>query len=67
MTSHGEGRMRWDNAGGARLPELHGLLVRTVMIRRLKKEVMGQLPPKRRQVRGLDGTDYLGKAACVLL
>jgi hypothetical protein len=42
--------MRWDNTGGARLAELHGLLVRSLMIRRLKKEVMGQLPPKRRQV-----------------
>jgi SNF2 family DNA or RNA helicase len=43
--------MRWDNAGGARLSELHGLLVREVMIRRLKAQVLSQLPPKRRQVR----------------
>lgn len=44
--------MRWDNAGGARLGELHGVLVREVMIRRLKAQVVDQLPPKRRQVGG---------------
>jgi hypothetical protein len=42
--------MRWDNAGGARLGELHGVLVREAMVRRLKAQVMAQLPPKRRQV-----------------
>ncbi len=36
--------------GGSRLFELHGLLKREVMIRRLKKDVLSQLPPKRRQV-----------------
>lgn len=50
ITHHGQIRMRWDNAGGARLGELHGVLVREVMIRRLKAQVMAQLPPKRRQV-----------------
>lgn len=50
VTIRGEVRMRWDNGGGARLAELHGLLVRRLMIRRLKKDVMSQLPPKRRQV-----------------
>ncbi len=44
------GRKRWDNSGGARLAELHGLLVREVMVRRLKSQVLAQLPPKRRQV-----------------
>ncbi|WIA10259.1 hypothetical protein OEZ85_010458 [Tetradesmus obliquus] len=48
--SHGEGRLRWDNRGGCRLGELHGLLVRSLMVRRLKRDVMAQLPPKRRQV-----------------
>lgn len=38
------------HAGGVRLFELHGLLRRAVMIRRLKSEVMAQLPPKRRSV-----------------
>ncbi|GFH25557.1 helicase ATP-binding domain-containing protein, partial [Haematococcus lacustris] len=36
--------------GGCRLAELHGVLRRLVMVRRLKREVLGQLPPKRRQV-----------------
>ncbi|GAX84585.1 hypothetical protein CEUSTIGMA_g12006.t1 [Chlamydomonas eustigma] len=40
----------WDISGGSRLYELHGLLTREVMIRRLKRDVMAELPPKRRQV-----------------
>lgn len=51
-TAAGSLRSRYDNSGGSRLYELHGLLVRELMIRRLKKEVMSQLPPKRRQVWG---------------
>jgi hypothetical protein len=43
-------KMRRDLSGGARLIELHGLLVREVMVRRLKRDVLAQLPPKRRQV-----------------
>lgn len=46
--AHGD--RRWDISGGSRLVELHGLLTREVMIRRLKKDVALQLPPKRRQV-----------------
>ena len=46
----GSGDRRWDVSGGSRLLELHGLLTREVMIRRLKKDVALQLPPKRRQV-----------------
>jgi hypothetical protein len=53
--------MRWDNGGGARLAELHGLLVRRLMIRRLKKDVMSQLPPKRRQVRDGGGGKSPGR------
>ncbi|GFH17530.1 uncharacterized protein HaLaN_14188, partial [Haematococcus lacustris] len=41
---------RWVPCGGCRLAELHGVLRRLVMVRRLKREVLGQLPPKRRQV-----------------
>ena len=32
------------------MSELHGLLVREVMVRRLKRDVLGELPPLRRQV-----------------
>ncbi|KAK3259906.1 hypothetical protein CYMTET_31114 [Cymbomonas tetramitiformis] len=38
------------NGGGERLEELHMLLKRHLMIRRLKADVAAQLPPKRRQV-----------------
>lgn len=41
---------RFDNSGLARATELHGLLRREVMLRRLKRDVLSQLPPKRRQV-----------------
>ena len=37
-------------AGGSRQAELNALLTSTVMIRRLKKDVMKHLPPKHRQV-----------------
>ena len=47
-------------SGGERLFELNVLLRHAVMIRRMKKDVVGDLPPKRRQVvlidcEGLDG------------
>ncbi|EDQ88437.1 uncharacterized protein MONBRDRAFT_26139 [Monosiga brevicollis MX1] len=38
----------WDTKGASNLPELHDKL-RAIMIRRLKKDVLSQLPPKRRQ------------------
>ncbi len=46
----GEGRLRYDNSGLSRAAELHALLRREVMLRRLKRDVLSQLPPKRRQV-----------------
>lgn len=49
-----KGNKFWKSLGGRRLNELHTLLKHTVMIRRLKCEVMDQLPPKRRQVIHLD-------------
>ena len=42
--------MRNDNSGLSRAAELHLVLKQEVMIRRLKIEVLDQLPPKRRQV-----------------
>ena len=41
---------KWDNSGLSRAAELHLLLRQEVMLRRLKSQVMAQLPPKRRQV-----------------
>uniref|UniRef100_A0A7S3UFA5 Uncharacterized protein n=1 Tax=Picocystis salinarum TaxID=88271 RepID=A0A7S3UFA5_9CHLO len=41
-------------SGSLYLNELHILLRETVMIRRTKEEVLGQLPPKRRQIVILD-------------
>jgi SWI/SNF-related matrix-associated actin-dependent regulator 1 of chromatin subfamily A len=40
----------WDVSGSSNLPELQETLRRELMIRRLKKDVLTELPPKRRQV-----------------
>lgn len=40
-------RWGWEYKGAVRMPELHRKLVRMVMIRRLKKDVLHQLPNKR--------------------
>ncbi|KAE9467234.1 hypothetical protein C3L33_00885, partial [Rhododendron williamsianum] len=45
-----QGRTYQDFSKGVRLEELNVLLKQTVMIRRLKKHVLVQLPPKRRQI-----------------
>ncbi|KAG8652420.1 hypothetical protein MANES_06G087800v8 [Manihot esculenta] len=45
-----EGKHFQDFSKGIRLEELNMLLRQTVMIRRLKKHVMEQLPPKRRKI-----------------
>lgn len=40
----------WDFSGASHLPELQDRLRSTCMIRRLKEQVLTELPPKRRQV-----------------
>ncbi|XP_077996801.1 DNA annealing helicase and endonuclease ZRANB3-like [Glandiceps talaboti] len=39
----------WDTGGASHLPELHAKLKDNIMIRREKKQVLSQLPPKRKQ------------------
>ncbi|XP_006811177.1 DNA annealing helicase and endonuclease ZRANB3-like [Saccoglossus kowalevskii] len=39
----------WDTSGANHLPELHKMLKKHIMIRREKKQVLTQLPPKRKQ------------------
>lgn len=45
-----QGRWGWDFSGAAHLDELQRRLRTSVMCRRLKSEVLTELPPKRRQI-----------------
>ncbi|KAK2168608.1 hypothetical protein NP493_1170g00040 [Ridgeia piscesae] len=45
----GRHRRKWSTAGASNLEELQMMMAGKVMIRRLKKNVLSQLPPKQRQ------------------
>jgi SWI/SNF-related matrix-associated actin-dependent regulator 1 of chromatin subfamily A len=45
-----EGRYGWDFSGASNLGELQDKLRATIMVRRMKKDVLTELPTKRRQV-----------------
>jgi len=48
----------WDFSGASNLPELQEQLRSSILVRRLKADVLEELPAKQRQVIVLDGRDY---------
>lgn len=62
--SIGRGRTAWDFSGASNLGQLQTILRETVMVRRLKEDVLTELPPKTRRVFELDvpeGAEHLVK------
>lgn len=53
----------WDFSGSSNLGELQDKLRSTIMVRRLKKDVLTELPPKRRQVIEFPATGDLARVA----
>lgn len=49
-----QGYFGWDNKGASNLSELNDYLRGTFMVRRLKRDVLPQLPRKRRQIIAID-------------
>ena len=53
------GRWGWDFSGASNLSELQERLRSSILVRRLKADVLDELPSKQRQVIVLDGADYI--------
>jgi SWI/SNF-related matrix-associated actin-dependent regulator of chromatin subfamily A-like protein 1 len=53
----------WDFSGASNLDELQDKLRSSIMVRRLKKDVLTELPPKRRQVIEFPATGDLARVA----
>lgn len=68
QVTHGwRGALHWDFTGASNLDELRERLYGSCMLRRLKSEVLAQLPPKRRRIivlpspKGLDDRDLISE------
>lgn len=58
ITARGYQGLRWDYSGASNLEELKEKLYNTCMIRRMKFDVLKDLPPKRRQIILLDNPNH---------
>jgi superfamily II DNA or RNA helicase len=65
VKSNGYG-MDWKGANKEKLPELQELLRKTIMVRRLKPEVLKELPARRRSIVELEYDDQTSKNAVEL-